>query len=276
MIFFCSIRLKNMDFPIVPFGKYKGQPITALINDSKYLEWCKSQEWFQKYPIIYNICVNQTIAPNDTCTPEHNKLQNLFLEQKFILQFISNFLCFDEYNSYLDNVFETEIFKFFSDNKKFDSIDLEKFNINVEFEGVYNWDVILLLSMKSNNIELKAGSIGDISLVTGDFSSLKGFCDKLFGHVDFVCYGTCSNKSFFSVEVDIKVYIEIKPLMGDDYPNVLRQMKKQQKLTGITDTKYFILFVGKYSSQHTTKEQIIKIFKQSDIKLVFVSDLGKS
>lgn len=266
-----------MDFPIVPFGKYKGQPITALINDSEYLEWCKSQEWFQKYPIVYNICVNQTIAPNDTCTPEHNKLQTLFLERKFNLQFISKFLCFDEYNSYLDNVFETEIFKIFSDNKKFDSIDLEKFDIEVEFEGVYNWDVILLLSMKSNNIELKAGSIGDISLVTGDFNSLERFCYELFGHDDFVCYGTRPpNKSFFSVEVKIRVYIEIKPLMDDDYPNVLRQVKKQQKLTGRSGTKYFILFVGKYSSQHTTKEQIIKIFKQSDIKLVFVSDLGKS
>jgi len=27
--------------PLVPFGKYKGQPITNLLNDTKYLEWCK-------------------------------------------------------------------------------------------------------------------------------------------------------------------------------------------------------------------------------------------
>ena len=71
--------------PVVPFGKYKGQPITNLLNDTKYLEWCKQQEWFQKFPIVYNICVNQTITTNNQSskTPEHNKLQNLFLKRKF-------------------------------------------------------------------------------------------------------------------------------------------------------------------------------------------------
>lgn len=44
--------------PIIPFGKYKGQPITTLLKDTNYLEWCKQQEWFKKFPIVYNICVN--------------------------------------------------------------------------------------------------------------------------------------------------------------------------------------------------------------------------
>ena len=48
--------------PIIPFGKYKGQPITTLLKDTNYLEWCKQQEWFKKFPIVYNICVNQTIV----------------------------------------------------------------------------------------------------------------------------------------------------------------------------------------------------------------------
>jgi uncharacterized protein (DUF3820 family) len=51
--------------PLVPFGKYKGQPITNLMNDTKYLEWCKQQEWFQKFPIVYNICVNQIISTSN-------------------------------------------------------------------------------------------------------------------------------------------------------------------------------------------------------------------
>ena len=79
-------KYNNMDtqtLPLVPFGKYKGQPITTLMNDTKYLEWCKQQEWFQKFPIVYNICVNQTITTNpNSKTPEHNKLQNMFLDDK--------------------------------------------------------------------------------------------------------------------------------------------------------------------------------------------------
>ena len=53
-----------MNDEIVPFGKYKGQSIINLLNDKKYLEWCKNQEWFKKFTVVYNICVNQTIITN--------------------------------------------------------------------------------------------------------------------------------------------------------------------------------------------------------------------
>jgi len=33
--------------PLVPFGKYKNQPVTTLIGDQKYLDWCKEQDWFK-------------------------------------------------------------------------------------------------------------------------------------------------------------------------------------------------------------------------------------
>ena len=90
--------------PIVPFGKYKGQPITSLINDTKYLEWCKLQDWFQKFPVVYNICVNQTITSNNlnSKTPEHNKLQNLFLEDKFCIKLIRASHNFRRYEDVFD------------------------------------------------------------------------------------------------------------------------------------------------------------------------------
>jgi len=52
--------MSSESIPLVPFGKYKGQPVTTLLNDTKYLEWCKQQEWFQKFPDIYNYCMKQT------------------------------------------------------------------------------------------------------------------------------------------------------------------------------------------------------------------------
>ena len=108
--------------PIVPFGKYKGQPITTLINDTKYLEWCKQQEWFQKFPIVYNICVNQTITSTNqnSKTPEHNKLQNLFLEKKNIEKFLRL------------------IYKKFKYRKNIPYLDA-----SIEFEGSFNWDIII-------------------------------------------------------------------------------------------------------------------------------------
>ena len=66
--------------PIVPFGKYKNQPITSLLTDNSYLEWLKNQEFFkQKHITLYNIIVNQQLSVSNEKTPEHNKMQNFFL-----------------------------------------------------------------------------------------------------------------------------------------------------------------------------------------------------
>ena len=51
------------------------------LSDQKYLEWCKQQTWLDKYPIVYNICVNQTITNHNSKTPEHNKMQNMFVKE---------------------------------------------------------------------------------------------------------------------------------------------------------------------------------------------------
>jgi hypothetical protein len=98
--------------PVVPFGKYKDQPVTALLEDPKYLEWCKQQEFFKKYTTIYNICVNQTIQSNQPSkTPEHNKLQKLFLKREFILDFVNKVFYLDISLSLLEKIYCTEEYK---------------------------------------------------------------------------------------------------------------------------------------------------------------------
>ena len=44
---------------IVPFGKYKGQPVEVLAQDRPYLDWLTAQDWFrQRYEGIYTLIVN--------------------------------------------------------------------------------------------------------------------------------------------------------------------------------------------------------------------------
>jgi hypothetical protein len=59
--------------------------------------------------------------------------------------------------------------------------------------------------------------------------------------------------------------IEIKPVVGDDYPAVLRQMKR---------TNSNVLFVGSYTGVGATREQFIKTTATADIRVVFESDLS--
>jgi hypothetical protein len=63
-----------MDLPLITFGKYKGQPVTSLLADVPYLEWCKKQHWFSKCTPIYNICMNQPVSSNLLKLEEENEL----------------------------------------------------------------------------------------------------------------------------------------------------------------------------------------------------------
>lgn len=137
---------------IVPFGKYKGKLITELMNDTEYLEWCKKQEFFKKYPIIYNICVNQTITNNkqDSKTPEHNKIQAMFLKKDiqinllnflFKIDYIKNMIQIandkPEYLEYFDNYFDI------------DKINFNNVKIKYEFETILNWDFMMDIELKN-------------------------------------------------------------------------------------------------------------------------------
>lgn len=82
-------KISNMSNEIIPFGKYKGQPVDVLKNDRPYLEWLQGQEWFTaRYQNINTLIVNNFREPSET--PEHNKLQALFLDGKFLYQFVDH------------------------------------------------------------------------------------------------------------------------------------------------------------------------------------------
>jgi uncharacterized protein (DUF3820 family) len=258
--------------PIVPFGKYKGRPITDLLNDTKYVEWCKQQEWFQKFPIVYNICVNQTITTNNpnAKTPEHNKIQNMFLENENIGKIVRA-------------TFKTG-FRY----KKNIDYDCAR----SEFEGEYNWDVIIsCLSYNKVQCNCKWDEMKE-----GDSCECK-----------------YENDDKYEYELP-KIYIEIKPLVGDDYPCILRKMKLQRGLTqdGLErmrketldgtgygpdkkfnfqftkDEKFkldylnrnpmayegrFILLIKEYNSINTPKDKLVEIFKQAGIMVIFTNEL---
>ncbi len=44
---------------LVPFGKYKGQPVEALRADQAYADWLVAQDWFrERYQPIYQFIIN--------------------------------------------------------------------------------------------------------------------------------------------------------------------------------------------------------------------------
>lgn len=182
---------------IVPFGKYKDRPIEDLLSDVSYVDWLKSQPWFeQKWENIYNIVFNQ-INTEHSETPEHNLIQSKFLNEDFVKDIILNKL---NYKERIEN------------HKKENNIDFEyKVKSFFEFE---NWDVYVRTNI---------------------------YCDFLF---------------------------EIKPIVGDDYPSILRQMQKNWKNMRSRGCYSRILYTQKIETKYVPAEQVIKMFENSEFWVV--------
>jgi len=136
------------ELPIVPFGKYKGKPVTELIADTGYLGWLKKQDGIEKkYPKIYNIVVNQIIGTNNinSKTPEHNELQNKFLNNNNVFKFINKFFKSKEKLQDLQTFFCSDDFKtyFEPQNISFDKHNEENTRIEKDFEANFNWDIFI-------------------------------------------------------------------------------------------------------------------------------------
>ena len=80
-----------------------------------------------------------------------------------------------------------------------------------------------------------------------------------------------------ALAISLKIYCRIKPVLSDDYPCVLSEMNIQYRdLMKNEDFDYdenVILLVETFSSIHTSKEQLIKIFDMSAIHVFFIDEL---
>ena len=138
--------MEEQELPIVPFGKYKNKPVTELMADKNYVDWLKNQSWFSNNSPIYNIVVNQTINnTNNSKTPEHNKLQNLFLDKKNQLKLLSKLtkstrsIHIDKINNALQN---EDFVRCFGENVIPEFIN-KLDNTKIKFEGKFNWDLVI-------------------------------------------------------------------------------------------------------------------------------------
>ncbi len=262
---------------IVPFGKYKGQPVTNLISDHNYVEWLKDQDWFSKHK-IYNIIVNQNINTNqDSKTPAHNQIQNLFLKEENCMKIYKTLYpnADDTIRNFSNDVIKIKEYSKIPDfDKYFKFKGNDKFYCGAQFEADNNWDV-----------KINIGTLGDSSFGIGKKYPDEFYEDSLYEKVvkerlrdEFHKEQEEFSKKHFKIKDARRIiryfYIEIKPILSDDYPNVLRKMNQQ---VDFLKRKYLhgdiILLVKDFSSSVTSKDDLISIFKQHNIIVLFIKDL---
>lgn len=132
--------------PIVNAGKYKGKPVTELLVDNSYIDFLKNQNWFNPnnklWSPVYNIVVNQSITTNkDNKTPEHNRLQNKFLEknnqEKLLSIIFKNKHRTEKIKKLLK---DDEFIRLFGINS-FEGFKNDTNDIIIRFEAEFNWDI---------------------------------------------------------------------------------------------------------------------------------------
>ena len=205
--------MSNGNPNVVPFGKYKGQPLDVLANDQGYLDWLNGQGWVKdKYPQFYTVIINNFQEPSET--PEHNALQAMFLDNEFCVRF----LC-----TLMDTYAEIHALQ---------KIRKQRF----EEKGV---DVALSYVRWQPN------------------SSRDGWREA--GRV-------CA--------------IEVKPSIGDDYPAILRQVQRMNRVSLFSNVESFSIdercvVFRDFTAKGARFEQVRKMFNLSKILLFSLDEIQR-
>ncbi len=240
---------------LIPFGKHKGEPVEALAGDKNYTQWLLSQPWFkEKFQNIYTIVINNFLVPENT--PEHNKMHVKFLERDYSLK-LAYYLNPDifQWNSARIN---EELTRKLNRPGPSASIVMDKI---IERYG----SGIKLLRISEPTVESGYDVAYSVS----------------YGVPIRFDYESPTNGNTYTFELVtnrmVRLIIEIKPTIGDDFPSVLRQMKASMPIKQSDSIQKTIncLLVGEYTGEGATKEQFQQFFETQKYKVIFASEIGQ-
>lgn len=249
-----------MDKSIVPVGKYKGQPLEVLIQDPEYVEWLTAQAWFrEKFPGHYTFIINNFKEASET--PEHNELQAVYLDQKACMGLVAAIL----------------------------EPWLSCFNVEATGEGHF---VDRYTDRATSYCRACRSDVVSVAISEQEFEPAGAdlsfsFSLRLHGkpapewqaEADACTREKTPDTGIF--RVSRRAMVEFKPALGDDYPAILREMKRISKRITDLYQPLKILVYRQLTTQKVTIEQIRSIFLTNHIFVVsqneveeFVAQIG--
>ena len=284
---------------VVPFGKYRGQPVETLVADGDYCDWLSAQPWFRdRYTGIYQIILNGPQPPTET--PEHNEMQARFLSDEVCIALARVLSPKVEWEVKPRTVAELAKGKVsaipFSrtvdDNERaadealkypdyFEVVPHGPEVLEREFED-RGWDVVFEIRTPCYDIRLRSQpdctcrcdcakcphSRPDISYN----SCYHDNCYRENGERRRHCNDDCPYRdtsvfdklgASWEMVWDSRSYaVECKPDLGDDFPAVLRQVK------GYDRRGSRCVAVRRFAAQGATWDQVVAMFATAEVALV--------
>jgi hypothetical protein len=246
---------------IVPFGKYKGQPIEILAKDPNYCEWFLSQDNIKKqYPAFCQIVINNFCEPSDT--PEHNTLQSRFLDDNFCLA--------------LGKLCKWKLMNKTNCNRSLNRAILNTSKIPDNSGCDYNRKMEKLEELRSmkDYMDKAIFEMDGKEMFDGDqpFFKIKKIFeqdgwDVIIQSYNFDCETECVAYKDCDINLN-KIAIEIKPLIGDDFPAILRQMKIAR-----VHPYFQCLVYDKFNAIGATLEQVKSMFASSGFLVFSIAEI---
>jgi len=216
---------------LVPFGKYRGQPVEAMAADRGYCDWLTAQPWFRdQHPRIYSIVINNFAEPNET--PEHNQMQVRFLDAEWRRKFVYTVYPGDNLTAegLLGRVARPDPERWCLVDDGGGGFEIWGFSDGVR--GIPGW----WQQHKGSERCRADGCLGYYDACIPPQTSVE--CEV--GSPDFECDGVdvrfCAYRESpldtpingGGVAFGHTLHVEIKPQLGDEFPAVLRQIKRLQ------------------------------------------------
>lgn len=223
-----------MSNDLIPFGKYKGQPIEAIREDKRYINWLLAQSWFKDmYENLFTIIINNFQEPTDT--PEHNAIQIRFLHDAYALD------CLSKYKDDLKDYFVA--------SRKF---ECDTWDVIIELLNYSPKDMEELLD-QVNTLERQANKEGD--------ENLRLQAEKLIESI--------KNLKFY-IEIKPTVSDDYPSILRqmkssrirDDYGHFGKYIIKR------------ILLVGEYTGIGATQDEFIAFMENENVSVIFDSKLA--
>lgn len=239
---------------IIPFGKHKGATVAELLaRDPAYADWVTGQGWVaERFAELHAAILSRGAGTDDT--PEHNALQIRFLDKRFreavILLLVSERRLLEEQERV-----KTRTIEWLEGQKKEQEHILSW--ANQTWRKVTEEDTIRYAAARAEIFSI-AGRIDLANKTDPLLSTAASFEEK---GVDVVLtWG-------FSEYLPNSFKIEIKPSLGDDYPSVMRQMKRLGA---------WVLVVDHYTGRGAAEPQLREALEVSGLHVIFLQEIEEA
>lgn len=261
--------------------KYKGQPFEVLLADPQYASWLlTSMHELIKHghPALFSFLVTRFGQPERT--PDHNRMQNRFLDAEFARKFATQ-------ASY-------EVRNALISLKELSLERMWQHYVESKMKEALSWALTApasqrnsILNSTSARLESEAARL-EWSYVGGALSKTGTWSNPLsIGALEFEDQGAdvsyvmecflylkVRSADFSNTDREIGRFsasesfrVEVKPVVGDDYPAILRAMKA---------VKSKQLLVGDYCGHGASWSEVVKVFALSGITAVLLDDVEGS